>query len=384
MGTGRPGVVAVARLAGVAPSTVSNTFNRPQVVSEQLRDRVLRAAAQLEYGGADPAGRRLRGARAGALGVVIRERLAYAFHDAAAVRLLQGVSEVADPHQLALVIIPAYPEAGSSAGPAVRNAAVDGLILYSLAGDDPLVAAARHRHLPSVVVDSPTGDQSDDVDGFGFVGIDERAAGAEAVGHLLGRGHVRIAILSSRLAARDRPGPADLRRQAHARASVPRGRLAGAELAITGTGLRWADVPVVQCQTSSVEGGRAGMHTLLDLAPQTTAVFAFSDPLAVGARAAASERGLAVPEELAILGFDDSIAGEHGLSTIHQPLREKGRVAARLVLDRAGGLAAGGPVILPTRLVERSSTARSARSARSAQSARGAASLSRIDSTGTC
>lgn len=340
----------------MAPSTVSNVFNRPQVVSQRLRERVHRAAEQLDYGAADPAGRRLRGARAGALGVVIRERLAYAFDDAAAVRLLQGVSDAADPHQLALVIIPAYPEAGSSAGPAVRNAAVDGLILYSLAGDDPLVAAARQRHLPTVVVDSPVAVDSDQVGRFGLIGIDEQAAAATAVGHLLALGHRRIAILSSRLAARDHPGPVDPDRVTHATASVARGRLAGAAQAFTAAGLDWRRVPVVQCQTSSVAEGRVGMHALLELAPATTAVFAFSDPLALGARAAAQERGLTVPGGLSILGFDDSIAGEHGLSSVYQPLREKGRLAAELMIALADGHPPA-PVLLPTRLVARQSTA---------------------------
>ena len=151
----RPGVVAVARAAGVSASTVSNVYNRPHVVSPELRERVLRAAAELGYGGPDPTARSLRSGRASALGVVIRERLAHAFEDTATVRVLQGVSDAADPHRLGLVIVPAYPEQGGTDGPAVRHAAVDGLILYSLAGDDPLIEATRRRNLPIVIVDSP-------------------------------------------------------------------------------------------------------------------------------------------------------------------------------------------------------------------------------------
>jgi len=128
---GKPGVIAVARAAGVSPSTVSNVYNQPHVVSPELRERVRRAATQLGYGGGDPLARSLRSGRASAIGVVIRERLAYSFDDPATVRLLQGVSDAADPHQLALVIVPAYPEKGTTDGPAVRHAAVDGLILSS-------------------------------------------------------------------------------------------------------------------------------------------------------------------------------------------------------------------------------------------------------------
>jgi DNA-binding LacI/PurR family transcriptional regulator len=349
----RPGVVTVARAAGVSASTVSNVFNRPHVVSPELRERVLSAAAELGYGGPDPAARSLRSGRASALGVVIRERLAHAFEDTATVRVLQGVSDAADPHQLGLVIVPGYPERGTSDGPAVRHAAADGLILYSLAGDDALIGAARRRHLPTVVIDSPSGTD------LPFVGIDEQAAGAAAMRHLLELGHRRIGVLSLRLSARDRPGHADARRQARATASVPKGRLAGAARAAADAGVAWDDVAVVQRRISSVEHGRTGVHALLDAAPRTTALFALSDALALGARIAARERALTVPGDLSIVGFDDSASETEGLTTIHQPLREKGRIATeRLLLALAGEPPAERRLLLPTRLVVRGSTAR--------------------------
>ncbi len=354
----RPGVVAVARAAGVSPSTVSNVFNRPHVVSEVLRERVLAAAAELGYAGADPRARQLRSGRTGAIGVVLRERLAYSFDDVAAVRLLQGVSAAADPEQLALVIIPAYPEEASSFAPAIRRAAVDGLILYSLVGEDPLVEAARHRHLPTVVVDSPAPGEVDATADFDFVGIDERAAAEAAVGHLVDLGHRELAVLSLRLSAEGVQGPADLDVQARATASVPRGRLAGAGAAAASAGIAWSDVPVEQCQVSDEEHGRAAAHALLDRAPGTTALFALSDPLALGAMQAARERGLSIPRDLSIVGFDDSAPPHEGLTTVHQPLRDKGRVATeRLLGELRGEGERGPPALLPTRLVARESTA---------------------------
>src|SRR5258705_10174584 len=88
----RPGVVAVARAVGVSPSTVSNAFNRPERLSPALRERVLRTAAELGYGGPDPVARSLRSGRAGAIGVVFRRRLADAFDEPATVQLLKGLS----------------------------------------------------------------------------------------------------------------------------------------------------------------------------------------------------------------------------------------------------------------------------------------------------
>jgi len=356
--SGKPGVVTVARAAGVSASTVSNVFNQPHVVSPELRERVLRAASELGYGGPDPAARNLRSGRAGALGLVIRERLAHAFEDAATVRVLQGVSDAADPHQLGLVIVPAYPEQGTTGGPAVRHAAVDGLILYSLAGDDPLIEAAGRRHLPIVVVDSPARADSPATGALDFVGIDERAAGETAVRHLLELGHRRLGVLSLRLSARDHPGPADAGHQARATASVPKGRLAGAARAAAAAGLDWTRVPVVQCRISSIEHGRTGAHALLDADPGITAVFAFSDALALGARIAAHERGISLPGALSIIGFDDSASASEGLTTIHQPLREKGRIATERLLRTLAGDPPGSPrALLPTRLVVRGSTA---------------------------
>lgn len=352
----KPGVVEVAQAAGVSPSTVSNVYNRPHVVSAALHERVLAAAVELGYGGADPAGRNLRRGRTNAIGIVLRERLAYSFEDPAAVRLMQGFSDAADSQQLALVIVPAYPETGTCAGPAVRHVAVDALIVYSLVGDDPLLDAVRRRYLPTVIVDSPTTDDTALTSSVDFVGIDEHQTAQDAMDHLLTLGHRRVAILSTRLSARDHPGMSDLPRQAAATASVAKGRLRGAQTAATAAGLDWAHVPVVQCQISSIEDGRIGTHTLLDAAPHTTAVFAFSDPLALGARLAAHERGLAVPGDFSIVGFDDSAPASHGLTTVHQPLRDKGRIATERLLSAIGGNGPTKPLLLPTHLVVREST----------------------------
>jgi DNA-binding LacI/PurR family transcriptional regulator len=349
----RPGVVAVARAVGVSPSTVSNAFNRPERLSPALRERVLRMAAELGYGGPDPVARSLRSGRAAAIGVVFRRSLADAFDEPATVQLLRGISDVTDPQQLALVLVPGLRQEHPSIGPAVRNAAVDGLIVYSMSGDDPLFEAARRRRLPTVIVDSPVGAGQD------FVGIDDAAAAEAAVRHLLELGHRSIAILSFGLTAHSHPGPADLGDQEHAIASVPKARLEGSRRAIAAAGLDWGSVPVEQVPVTSDEGCLAGAHALLDRAPGVTALFAFSDPLALAARAATRERGLAVPGDLSIIGFDDTAPASEGLTSVHQPLRDKGRVAAERLL---GALSErpppGAAELLPTRLVVRGSTAR--------------------------
>jgi DNA-binding LacI/PurR family transcriptional regulator len=349
----RPGVVAVARAAGVSASTVSNAFNRPERLSPELRERVLCAAAELGYGGPDPVARSLRSGRAGALGVVFRKPLAEAFEDPATARLLRGVSDATDPEQLAVVLVPGLPDEGQSVAPAVRNAAVDGLIVYSVPGDDPLVAATARRRVPTVIVDSPApADLPADIEA-GFLGIDDEAAAETAVRHLLELGHRSLGILSLGLSAYARPGPADLDVQAAATASVPKARLRGCRRAVDAARLDWPGVPVEQSPANSLESGRARAHALLDRAPGVTALFAFSDPLALGARMAARERGLSVPGDLSIVGFDDTAPASEDLTSVHQPLRDKGRLAAELLLGPGW---AGRSELLPTSLVRRGST----------------------------
>lgn len=364
----RPGVVAVARLAQVSPSTVSNTFNRPDSVSPLLRQRVMAAADRLGYQGGDPTARNLRTGRLGTIGVVLRERLAYSFDDPAAVAVLQGLSDATDPHQFSLVILPAYPGDGSSVVPAVRRAAVDGLVLYSLTGDDPLMAATLQRGLPTVAVDSPLrldaaspGPPPGTPGLLGehhVVGIDEIAAARGATAHLLDLGHCRLGIISSRLDAAAEPGPVDAQRRGHVVADVARGRLEGVHTAVAAAGLSFDQVPVVAASTSSVPEGRRAMATLLDLDPSITAVFAFSDLMAAGARQLLGERGLSVPADVSLVGFDNCLGAGSDLTTVAQPLREKGRVATEVLLRLiAGDETTPRSTVLPTHLVVRTSTA---------------------------
>ena len=168
--------------------------------------------------------------------------------------------------------------------------------------------------------------------------------------HLLDLGHRRLAVLSFGLTAHSRAGPADLRHQAEAVASVPKARLEGSARAVEAAGLEWSGVPVELVPITSVAGCLAGARALLDRAPGVTAVFAFSDPLALAV--------LSVPGDLSMVGFDDTAAAGEGLTSIHQPLRDKGRIAAERLLGALGqDPQPARSELLPTRLVVRDSTA---------------------------
>jgi DNA-binding LacI/PurR family transcriptional regulator len=96
----------MARAAGVSHTTVSNAFNRRDQLSRAVRERVVRIATELGYGGPDPAGRSLRTGRADALAVVLSERLSYAFDDPTAARFLAGVADATQGNALPLTLLP--------------------------------------------------------------------------------------------------------------------------------------------------------------------------------------------------------------------------------------------------------------------------------------
>ena len=333
----------VAARAGVSVGSASQAFSRPELVSDRVRMRVLEAAAALGYAGPDPAARRLRTGRAGALGLIFSERLRYQFTDPASPAFLGGVSgEMEDAH-MGLLLIPdsSFREATAET---VRDAAVDGFIVYSAVKNDPRVEAALARGLPVVTVDQPRDAPTP------FIGIDDRAAARTAAEHLRALGHRRVGVLSF-VTALDREGKLVLELAVE--------RLDGYR---EGLGDAWDEGAVRTCRPNAIAPARRASLELLRAPTPPTAILAMSDVLALGALQAASELGVAVPGELSVVGFDDSPAASFAtpaLTTIAQPHEEKGRLAAEWLLE---AIAAARPqtrrrTILPTELVVRSSTA---------------------------
>ncbi|HEX6026864.1 MAG TPA: substrate-binding domain-containing protein, partial [Solirubrobacter sp.] len=185
-------------------------------------------------------------------------------------------------------------------GGALPSAAVDGVVVYSVAADDPLLDAARN--LPTVIIDQPAGT------GLPMVGIDDRAAAYDAARHLTDRGHRRFAIVTFALTSASGTGY-----------DVSRNRLDGYEAALAEAGATWS---VIECDGSTRALGREAAGRI-----DAAAVLATSDVLALGV--------LEERPELAVVGFDDiPEAAAAGLTTIRQDHRAKGRAAAELLLDR--------------------------------------------------
>jgi DNA-binding LacI/PurR family transcriptional regulator len=344
---------SIADRLGVSRTTVSNAYSRPDQLNPKLRERIMQTADELGYCGPDPAARTLRSGHAGVVGVLLAERLSYAFTDPAAVRFLQGVAQVGEREGTGLLLLP--PASPDGAGPpagAVRGAVVDGFLVYSMPSDAPGVQAVVARRLPTVVVDEPR------LPGASFVGIDDRAGARSVAEHVLGLGHERIAVITFRLAADSYDGPVSPERQAAATFTITGARLEGYADAVRAAGLRWEDVEIQERMLNSVAGGMDAARVLLARDPRPTAILATSDVLAIGAMRAARELGLAVPDDLSVSGFDDTpdaVLVTPALTTVRQPLLDKGAVAGRLLLDPSPGRGAE-EILLPTQLAVRAST----------------------------
>ncbi len=342
-------LASLAAELGVSRTTVSNAYNRPDQLSPQLRAKVMETARRLGYAGPDPVARSLRTRRAGAVGLLLTEQLSYAFRDPAAVAFLEGLTLECDKARIGLLLVPASPDSDDVM--AVSSAAVDGFVAYSMPDDDPHLGAVLARPLPAVVCDQPK------VPGADLVGIDDAAAMREMADHLVALGHRRVGVICMRLGRARMDGPVDLSRQRAAHYHVQRNRLAGLREGFTAAGVAWDRIPVVERFDHTVEAGASAADEVLGLDPGLTAIIATSDVLALGAIEAVRRRRQRVPEDVSVTGFDGiRDAFDARLTTVDQPVIDKGRNAARLLLDPAVH-AEPRRVVLPTTFVRGITTA---------------------------
>jgi DNA-binding LacI/PurR family transcriptional regulator len=341
-------VKTLAAALGVSPATVSNAYNRPDQLSPQLRQRILATAEELGYPGPDAAGRTLRMGRADAVGVLLSERLSYAFSDPFAIEFLTGLSEVVEEHGISIVLMPVSRRAAGSSQAetdesdvtAVRHANIDALTILSLPADHPAAMLARARGIRLVTTSSSNDPESS------WVAIDDYGAGVMVGEHLAGLGHRDIAVLVETNQPAGSPGQ---RLDATGLSLLDyAARVAGLRKSIPG------QLMVVSGGHNSIESGNTAATWLLDCAQLPTAVVGLSDVLAVGALQALASRGLSIPADVSVCGFDDIPAAKSAdLTTIHQPIRQKGQHVGRLLIDPQSSPR---QVLLPINLVARSST----------------------------
>ena len=347
---GRVTLQTVADKVGVSRMTVSNAFSRPDQLSETLRSTILAAAAELGYSGPDPAARALARGSAGSVGVLMTDSLSYAFTDEVATGFLGAVTAELAPTGLALSLV-----SSSVTGPRIpaRDVPMDGALVYSCLGDSAALDWLVRRNLPLVYVDQdPPADAPS-------VNVDDRGGARSAAQHLVDLGHRRVGIVSG-----ERHGPYDVLVEPLMASEhyVSRERMLGWTDALAPAGIE----PLVVRQALTPEdGAHQAAGVLLDLDEPPTAILCFSDVMAYWVVRAAEDRGLTVPGDLSVVGFDDNPLARRmrpALTTVRQDVAAKGRAAAAALTGaietvQAGGTPEARHVLLPTELVVRDSTA---------------------------
>lgn len=324
----------VAQYAGVSTATVSRALRGLPNVSEATRQRVLQAAAELDYT-MSPSASRLASGTTRSVAVVAPYLGRWFFG-----QVLDGIEAVLRDagYDMLLFSIPDQASRSDFFTRMPLKRQVDGVVVLTLPLDQEEEHKLRRLGLP-------IGTVGDAMSGAQHVGIDDEAAAQMATNHLLNLGHARIATI----------GGGD---ETTARFTVPLKRMAGFRLAMSAAGL---DVPPAYEATAdfTVAGGDAAMVALMTLPEPPTAVFAQSDEMAAGAVMALRRMGLSCPEDVSIIGFDNhEIAQIINLTTVSQPVGEQGRIAARQLLNALHGNQddLGAVITVPTQLVVRGTT----------------------------
>lgn len=326
----RPTLEAVAARAGVSRATVSRVVNGAANVTPNVRTAVMRAVEELGYV-PNSAARSLVTRRTDSIALVVAEPPSRVFSDdpffSAVIRAVSQELEAAD-RQVILML------ASSPAGHArveryVAGGHVDGVILLSMHGADPLPATLGRSPVPMVSHGRPVSSLP-----VPYCDCDNQGGARAAVEHLIGAGRRRIATIA---------GPLDM--------TAAQDRLKGYRTALAGSDRR----PTVAEGDFTRESGANAMRQLLADDPGIDAVFAASDLMAIGAMDALRAAGRRIPGDVAVAGFDDiglAKFSEPPLTTVRQPVTEVAACIVQMLVDAEPSTE---PVILPTELVVRES-----------------------------
>ncbi|USX53231.1 MULTISPECIES: LacI family DNA-binding transcriptional regulator [Lentzea] len=332
----RPGprIEEVARVAGVSKSTVSRVINGEKYVSERSRQAVHRAIAMLGYS-PNHAARTLAGSKANAIALVISEQGSRVLADPFFAGVLRGVHAELAGHHVQLLLMMNQPLDGEDQVAYLTGGHVDGALVVSLHGEDPLPRTLHETGLPTVVGGRPL------VGGtVPFVDADNFNGALGAVRFLISLGREKIATIA---------GPHDM--------AVGMDRLSGWRCGLAEHGM---PVELVAHATDfTPESGALAMEDLLRRAPDLDAVFVAADIMALGALRVLQTRGYRIPDDVAVVGFDDSVLASTAvppLTTVRQDVEGFGRTMTwRLLAELAGEEKLPQSMLLPTSLVRRTS-----------------------------
>jgi len=307
--TQRASVKDVALLAGVSVGTVSNVLNRPESVTEKTRTKVEQAMAELNFH-RNASARQLRAGVSRTVGVIVMD-VSNPFYT----ELARGIEDrlAADDHTLILSSSDDDPRREQRFLRLFAEQGVRGVLVTPMASTAERLGDLRRLGIPSVLMDSTD-------PAHASVGVDHVSGGRQSVAHLLDRGHRRILFLA---------GTPELQQTRH--------RLRGAVEAVTAAGLEPGEVlKVVNLAVLTSNDAQQALVEALDSGgPAPTAVFAMNDVVALGVMRELRRRGLSIPHDMAVVGYDDLYFAAElmtPLSSVRQPMRQLGWAAADLLL----------------------------------------------------
>lgn len=328
-------ITKVAQLAGVSTATVSKVLNNRPYVSAEKRARVQRVIAELGYVPSARA-RGLSKRRSMVFGLLIPYTPDIFFADPHLLACMRGAEGEANLHDYNLLLSTARApeESFIACARLLRSDVIDGAIVVETIDLQPYTEALSHKEAPLVVIGYPPDPA------IPAVHADDYGGALAAMRHLLALGHRRVAVIGSVL-----------------RPYALEERMRGIHNALASAGLA-LDPRLIAHGDFSVESGVRAAHSVLSLPERPTAVFALNDRMALGVIRAALERGLQVPDDLSVVGFDDISLAAHNmppLTTVRQPGMALGQAAAQLFFAQLDGTPPPTTVI-PTDLIIREST----------------------------
>lgn len=329
----------IATLADVSRSTVSRVLNNHPSVRPSVRERVLRVIREHNYA-PQAAARSLASARTDTIGLLIPRSAAFSLADTFIASMIQSLFEASA--QLGYFVMLAMLTADLEASfydRILRGRHFDGVIMFSSDIDDPILPLLTKDGRPLVLIGRhPFFQQISSVD------VENRQGAREAVNHLISLGHRRVAMINGQLEME----AAQARRDGYKQALLEAGIGIDPQLMVDG---HFAEPLAYEATIRLFERAT----------PRPTAIFAASDGMAVGALRAITHLGLRVPDDIAVVGYDDGPLAAYAnppLTSVHQPIGEMGAHAVRLLIEQIRGQAAGATVRLPAHLVVRESSAK--------------------------
>ena len=332
-------IETVAEKAGVSPTAVSFAFNNPHRLNPQTVARILEVAQELDYT-PNPHARALLAKSIGVIGILTPQSLPSIFANPFFAAFHEGVGRICDEHNLSLLTISSV---SGSLSQASANAPVDGLIVVGLDEPHPEIEVLHRRKMPFVIVDG-------DAKVAPSINVDDEGGAYAAASFLLERGHRDILCLTF-----ERDYSVTHSGKLY---GVGHRRLEGYKRAFRDYSLGWNDADLIPTSANAAAGAEV-FQKLWQQQSHPTALLAVADIMAIGVLEAAVADGVRIPEELAIIGFDDIPQASWTtpqLTTVHQPIVEKGEIAAQQLLSLiSGDIPEELTIELPTTLVIRQS-----------------------------